>query len=403
VLHEQHDPRWVHLVPGLPARTAAGELVTAEERDGTRTLAVAGTPVTPAGLQLGAVLGVEGEDVLFTASREPAETHLWTYRPGEGLRRLSREPGVHTGVRGGGTLVHTAGGPDRPGGRTTVRRRGSTRAIASLVQQPALDVRAVRLLLGPRRLRADLHLPSWHRPGTRLPVLADPYGGAARRRVTAERDWRSLVAQWFAEQGFAVLVADGRGTPGRGPQWERAVHGDLFGPAVEDQATAVREAARRFPDLDPGRVGIRGWSFGGALALAAVLQRPDVFHAAVAGAAVTDQRVHDARWRERFLGPPAESPRTYESNSLLRRAPSLTRPLLLIQGLADTTTHPSHTLRMSAALLAAARPHEVLLLPNAGHDAIGSPLTAPLLRHQLAFLQKHLHPPSRNQAYGGAD
>jgi len=81
-----------------------------------------------------------------------------------------------------------------------------------------------------------------------------------------------------------VLVADGSGTPGRGPAWEREVYGDVYGPVLQDQVTAVQEAACLHPDLDPGRVGIRGWSFGGSLA--AVLHRPDVFHVAVAGAGI---------------------------------------------------------------------------------------------------------------------
>ncbi|MBM9507006.1 S9 family peptidase [Actinacidiphila acididurans] len=394
VAAELRDERWVHLVPGLPARTAAGALVWHVDRAGTRYLTVAGTAVTPPGLHLREVLGVEGEDVLFTATdrREPRETHLWTYAPGRGSRRLSVEPGVHTGVRRGTTLVHTATGADRPGGRTVVRRPGGRPVpVRSSAEEPLLRVRATDLVLGPRELRTALHLPSWYGPGDGpLPVLADPYGGPGRQRVTAGPDWRSLVSQWFAEHGFAVLVADGRGTPGRGPEWERAVHGDLLGPALEDQVTAVREAARLRPELDPGRVGIRGWSFGGSLAAWAVLRRPDVFHAAVAGAGVTDQRLYHARWRERFLGDPDEYPERYEAASLLRAAPALTRPLLLVHGLSDDRVHPAHTLRLSAALLAAGRPHEVLLLPGAGHQALGTPAAEHVLTHQLHFLRRHL-------------
>jgi dipeptidyl-peptidase-4 len=210
------------------------------------------------------------------------------------------------------------------------------------------------------------------------------------QRVSTELDWRVLVSQWFAEQGFAVLVADGRGTPGRGPQWEREVYCDLFGPPLEDQVTAVREAARLYPQLDLGRVGIRGWSFSGSLATVAVLRRPDVFHVAVAGAGVTDQLLYNAPWRERFLGQPAEFPERYEAESLVLAAPKLTRPLLLMHGLADENVYPAHTLRLSSALLAAGRPHEVLLLPGVGHQATGGPVTEDLLRHQVRFLQRHL-------------
>lgn len=239
-----------------------------EHRPADRYLTVNGTPVTPAGLQVHAVLGVDGDEVLFTASAEPTETHLWTYRAADGIRKLTSEPAVHDGVRRAGTLVHVARGSDRPGGRTVVARDGQPAVpVASLAERPVLDVHATRLVLGPRELRAVLYLPSWHRLGEgRLPILADPYGGAGLQRVTAELNWRFLMPQWLAEQGFAVLVADGSGTPGRGPAWEREVYGDVYGPVLQDQVTAVQETARLYPDLDPGRVGIRGWSFGGSLA-----------------------------------------------------------------------------------------------------------------------------------------
>ncbi len=85
----------------------------------------------------------------------------------------------------------------------------------------------------------------------------------------------------------------------------------MFGPVLEDQVAALHQAARLYPELDLGRVGIRGWSFGGSLAIAAVLRRPDVFHAAVAGAGVTDQYLYNAHWRERFLGHPGDFPEQY--------------------------------------------------------------------------------------------
>ena len=122
----------------------------------------------------------------------------------------------------------------------------------------------------------------------------------------------------------------------------------------------------------------------------AVLHRPDVFHVVVAGAGVTDQRLYNAYWRERFLGHPDTFPERYEALSLVRAAPKLTRPLLLIHGLADTNVYPAHTLRLSSALLAAGRPHEVLLLPGVGHQALSGEIAEKLLWHQVRFLQRHL-------------
>ncbi|WP_188295858.1 prolyl oligopeptidase family serine peptidase [Streptomyces sp. CBMA156] len=393
VLAERHDPHWIELLPGLPARTAGGALVDTADLDGTRHLTVDGEPVTPPGLQLRAVLGTEGEQVLFTASDEPTETHLWTYRPGTGPRRLSNGPGLHTGVRRGGTLVLTTRSPGHPGGHSTVLREGRPALpFTSYAEPPVGTTRPELLRLGPYELRAALFLPTGHRPGDGpLPVLLDPYGGPATQKVTTGGLWWDQVSQWFADQGFAVLVVDGRGTPGRGPRWDKTIHGDKAEPALGDQVEGLRAAARLRPGLlDLDRVGIRGWSYGGYLAALAVLRRPDVFHAASAGAAPSDWRLYDTHWQERFLGHPDEHPEHYDGGSLIAEAPKLRRPLLLIQGLADDNVHPAHTLRLSAALLAAGRPHEVLPLRATGHRPTDEAVVEHLLTHELHFLRRSL-------------
>ncbi|MFC7657605.1 prolyl oligopeptidase family serine peptidase [Pseudonocardia benzenivorans] len=153
--------------------------------------------------------------------------------------------------------------------------------------------------------------------------------------------------------------------PGRGPGFERAVHGDLAQPVLDDQVEALQDLATRHPDLDLDRVGIRGWSFGGYLAALAVLRRPDVFHAAVAGAPVTDWALYDTHYTERYLGTPDGNPDAYARSSLFADAAAARtphRPLLLVHGLADDNVVAAHTLRLSSALLAAGRPHSVLPL-----------------------------------------
>ncbi|MGP4112118.1 prolyl oligopeptidase family serine peptidase [Streptomyces sp. 4N509B] len=417
-LGEQHDPAWLHLAPGLPARTASGALLTSVDdvATDTRHLVVDGRPVTPPGLQLLAVTAVDGDTVLFTASTEPTESHLWRYDVArqDGPHPLSQEPGVHAGTGRGGTTVLVSRTLRRYGTRVTVLDEGAgvtgaTDAtggtggtIASHAEECVLPSRVEILRLGPLGLRAALFLPSTHsaeRDGP-LPVLMDPYGGPAMRRVTAEHTWRSFVPQWFAENGFAVLVVDGRGTPDRSPAWERTVHLDVATPVLEDQVTGLAEAAARFPGLlDTTRVAIRGWSYGGFLAALAVLRRPDVFHAAIAGAAISDQRMYGIHWRERHLGHPDEHPEAYDRCSTLPEAATLSRPLLLVQGLADDNVLPAHTFRLSAALLAAGRPHEVLPLPGAGHRPTDPAQVAGLLGHELAFLRRVL--PGPPAAAGG--
>ncbi|MET8681397.1 prolyl oligopeptidase family serine peptidase, partial [Streptomyces sp. NPDC004647] len=138
------------------------------------------------------------------------------------------------------------------------------------------------------------------------------------------------------------------------------------------------------------RVAIRGWSSGGYLAAGAVLRRPDVFHAAVAGAPAPDQRLYDTHWKERYLGHPDTEPENYERSSLIPDAHRLSRPLLLVHGLADDNVFAAHTLRLSAALLAAGRPHSVLPLAGATHRATDEEVAENLLLFQLDFLKKAL-------------
>ncbi|MFI6324742.1 prolyl oligopeptidase family serine peptidase [Nonomuraea sp. NPDC050556] len=341
VLAEQRDDAWVTLVPGLPARTASGALVGTADLDDTRHLTIDGRAVTAPGLHVSSVLRVDGETVLFTAS----DDGLWAYD---------------------GDLT-----------------RAERVTVTSRAEAPELELRRELLTLGPRGLRAALFLPSWHREG-KLPVLMDPYGGPAVRKVRETPGWVDYMSQWFAEQGFAVLVVDGRGTPDRGPAWERAIHLDIASPVLEDQVDGLHAAAELHPELDLSRVAIRGWSFGGFLATLAVLRRPDVFHAAIAGAPVTDQRLYDTHWRERHLGHPDEHPEAYDRCSPILEAANLTRPLLLIHGLSDDNVVPAHTLRLSAALLEAGRPHEVLPLTRSTHQV----MTENMLLHQLDFLRR---------------
>jgi dipeptidyl-peptidase-4 len=171
------------------------------------------------------------------------------------------------------------------------------------------------------------------------------------------------------------------------------VAGDLADPVLEDQVDALAAAAARFADLDTGRVAIRGWSFGGYLAALAVLRRPDVFHAAVAGAPVTDWRLYDTHYTERYLGLPGSNAEAYDRSgliSLAERSVVSPRPLMLIHGLADDNVVVAHTLRLSAALLAAGYPHEVLPLTGITHMASQETVAENLLLLQLDFLRHAL-------------
>ena len=189
-------------------------------------------------------------------------------------------------------------------------------------------------------------------------------------------------------------MADGRGTPGRGPAWDRMIAGDFATASLEDQVTALGAAAEKFTDLDTSRVGIRGWSFGGYLSALAVLRRPDVFHAGVAGAPPTDWRLYDTHYTERYLGDPATNAAAYElsSSSMTRneRCEAAIRPLLIIHGLADDNVFVAHSLRLSSALLAAGYPHSVLPLSGITHMTSQETVAENMLLLQVAFLKQAL-------------
>jgi dipeptidyl-peptidase-4 len=261
--------------------------------------------------------------------------------------------------------------------------------IASFAERPLIDPNVSMHHYGDRRLATAVLLPRDH-DGSPLPVLLDPYGGPHVQYVIASRP-RYALPQWFADQGFAVIIVDGRGTPGRGSDWERAVYLDLATLILEDQIEALHLAAKDHP-LDLDRVAIRGWSFGGYLAALAVLRRPDVFHAAIAGAPVTDWRLYDTHYTERYLGDPTVDDTAYANSSLLPMAGALTRPLLLIHGLADDNVVAAHTLRMSSALLAAGKPHEVLPLVGVTHMTPQEVVAENMLLHQLDFLRRYIAP-----------
>ena len=246
-----------------------------------------GEALTPEDMQVRAVHHADDAGVVVTASVDPAEVHAARVGWDGAVERLTSAPGVHGVAVGGDTAVHISRSMDRPGRRCAVRsarRKGPDLLIQSHAADPGLELNVEILELGPRRLTSALVLPAGQAGDgdAPLPVLLDPYGGPHAQRVQrAEALFHT--SQWFADQGFAVLVVDGRGTPGRGPAFERTVRGDLAGPVLDDQIDALEAAARLYNRLDLTRVAIRGWSFGGYLAALAVLRRPDVFSAAIAG------------------------------------------------------------------------------------------------------------------------
>ncbi len=445
--HSITDDIWVELMPGSPQWCSAG-LLTIEDGAAARSLLLNGEALTPLDLHVRSIVGLirtgatstradaatgddtpttdgtttadgtpTGDDtanagdtaVLVTAWTEPTEQHLIVVPlPGSGreLVTLTTDAGVHNGVLSGSTLVTTSTGPDHAGSRVAVHdldRSLSLSADAAGITDhsadPGFAADPFFCTLGKDQLASAVFLPSDHNGSDPLPVLLDPYGGPHAQRVLKNHN-PHLVSRWFAEHGYAVVVTDGRGTPGRGPAWEREVWGNLADPVLDDQVAALDAALDQHEFLDGNRVGIRGWSFGGFLAALAVLRRPDRFHAALAGAPVTTWHLYDTHYTERYLGHPTTHPEHYRQSDLWTDSETgpvldrLERPLLLIHGLADDNVVAAHTLRFSTALLATGSPHRVLPLSGVTHMTPQAAVAENLLRLQLDFLSETIGAPA---------
>ena len=396
VLFEDSDDTWVELVHGAPAVLDDGRVVMTADHEGARRLVAASVPLTPPDLQVRSIVAVVGRSLLFTANpvEDATSVGLWRFSDGATTEPLVVDPGVHTGWGGGRTVVVRSSTLDRE--RSVTRVLGASE-ITNHAETPLVRPRVSLLRAGTREIATAVLLPegSDRLDAASLPVLLDPYGGPHAQLVLSARSTYP-TSQWFADQGFAVVVADGRGTPGRGSEWERAVHLDLAAPVLEDQIDALTAAAGEHPQLDLSRVAIRGWSFGGYLAALAILRRPDVFHAAIAGAPVADWRLYDTHYTERYLGTPQDEPDAYDRTSLVAEVARAqaderpVRPLLLIHGLADDNVVAAHTLQLSSALLAAGRPHRVLPLSGVTHMTPQEVVAENLLLLQLAFLRESL-------------
>jgi dipeptidyl-peptidase-4 len=232
-------------------------------------------------------------------------------------------------------------------------------------------------------------LPRDFDPSKKYPVLVQVYGGPHVNQVRVAPEGHALD-QWIADHGYIVVSIDGRGTPRRGRDWERAIRNAFASVPLEDQVAGLRELAKLEPAMDMDRVGITGWSFGGFMAALAVLRRPDVFHAAVAGAPVVDWMDYDNCYTERFLGVPDSTDTVYAANGLVRWAPNLSRPLLLLHGTRDDNVHFGESLKLADALFRAGRDFELVPMVGQTHGVADIALTYRQHIKTMDFLAKSL-------------
>ena len=235
---------------------------------------------------------------------------------------------------------------------------------------------------GSTPLHAVLHVPSNFDPERSYPLLVDVYGGPESRGPS---NTFSAINP-YCELGFVIAKIENRGTLGRGKAFEGATYLKLGVPDLDDQVAGVKAMLEAYPWLDGDRVGMTGHSYGGYMAALAMVRHPDVFHAAVAGAPVTDFRNYDTIYTERYMRTPKENKAGYDAGSAVRLARKLKGNLLLVHGMVDDNVHPSNTFQMAEILQSADIPFEMQLFARSGHG-IGSPAYRSA---KWSFLQEHL-------------
>jgi dipeptidyl-peptidase-4 len=374
----ERDDAWVELDRELPRWLPDGSgFLWASERTGRRTLELRRPDGTfERALEAGAhpffALVHVSEDArsvaLLTAT--PVTTTLWQLPlRGEGAPvALTSDAAEHAVVfaKQGGAYVDTRTAADALPESAVYRRDGAgwVRAgvLPSVAEAPPFRVNLRHEVVGADPLfHAALVRPRAFVPGRKYPVIVNVYGGPTSLTVRSD-ERHYLSAQWIADHGAVVVCVDNRGTPRRDRAWSRAIKGSFGRVPLDDQVAALRALGARFPELDLGRVGIYGWSFGGYMAALAVARRPDVFRVGVAGAPVVDWQDYDTHYTERYLDLPAANPAGYRESSLLSYAAELKRPLLLIHGTGDDNVYFFHSLKLADALFRAGRPYEFLPL-----------------------------------------
>ena len=431
VLEEHANEQWIDLVHGTPAYTPDGRLVCSlnDMATDTNRLTMDGRPFTPAGWNVRAVLDVTDDDVLAVVQRAPeiatevprawagsdADSDAESLFGGHDARSfdvvsidyngtitpVTTDPGQWTASRGERGIV--VSGRDMRSARAQMRHilGEQSATISSTAAEPGFAPNVTFTRLGEHQLYTAIIAPSPSSPyahSDKLPVLMKPYGGPGFQQVVASQSFY-WEGQWWADQGFLVVTADGRGTTGRGPAWDRAIFENMKDVTLADQIEAVNalpEAVSRLnadgrrpgvpaPDLD--KVCMIGWSYGGFLSALAVLDAPNVFKAACAGAPPTDWTLYDTHYTERYLGL---DPDVYRRNGIVQDAPGLVRPLMLIHGFADDNVTIAHSLRLSQALMASGRPHTFLPLTGITHMTNDETVAENLLTLQRDFLRDAL-------------
>jgi dipeptidyl-peptidase-4 len=227
-------------------------------------------------------------------------------------------------------------------------------------------------------------------PGTKHPLLMFVYGGPGNQQVLDQ--WKGANYWWFqmlVQQGYIVACVDNRGTGGRGVDFKKCTYMQLGKLETIDQITAARYLGTQ-ADIDPERIGIFGWSYGGYMSSLCLLKGADVFKAAIAVAPVTNWKWYDSIYTERYMRTHKENEKGYEDNAPINFVDKLRGNYMLVHGLLDDNVHFQHSAEMSNQLIAAHKQYEAMIYPNRNHGISDAAAKLHLYRKMTQFLNKHL-------------
>ena len=305
---------------------------------------------------------------------------------------LAASPGRHDAIfdeRLHSILLDRTAGADGSAATNILDSTGKLlAALPSVAEQPPAIPRVEFRTAGALQMDAAILRPAGAKPGQRFPVVLSVYGGPTVK-VVVRNPRAYLENQCLANQGFIVASLDGRGTPARGHDWERATKSNFIDIPLQDQVDGLQALGKAIPEMDLAHAGITGWSFGGYLTAMATIRRPDIFRAGVAGAPVVDFADYDTAYTERYLGTPQSDPDAYRKTNVLTYAAELSRPLLIMHGLSDDNVYFQNTVKLTQALTVAGRPYQLLLLPGT-HQLPDPVLRARVDEARSAFMRNNL-------------
>jgi dipeptidyl-peptidase-4 len=358
--------------------------------------------VSFAGTGPGFVLDERSGFLYFSATeKDPRERHLYRIRlDGTGRTRLTREDGTHRAEVSpdGRFYADTWSDAHTPPKVWLSSQDGTKRyTIEENAHPPILGFELGSIELAEVKakdgtlLYGALLKPADFDPAKRYPVILSVYGGPHAQTVSNSWSLASPFAHLLASHGFLVWSLDNRGMAARGTAFEAPVYHDLGRIELEDQLAGV-EHLKSLPFVDPARIGITGWSYGGYMTLYAVTHAPDVFKAAVAGAPVSDWKHYDTIYTERYMGSPEGNPNGYDTSSPLQKAGELMADLLLIHGSADDNVHLANTMAFVAALVKAGKPYSLQVHPRQLHGFKAKEDRISRDRAVLAHFERTLQP-----------